>query len=229
MRASAGGIPKETAMHTEGTEPGNSRQLPNTSDEFGVLYQSTFETVYRYARMLMGNAPEAEDVTADVYLQAWRNRQGFRGGSSVVSWLLSITHNSAMSKLRKRGRETVGIEVFAEPADPANSPERELLASATAAEVRGAIQRLTPKQQHVILLRFFAGLSHKETGLRLGINAGAVRALQFRALRTLRIDIEKHRRAAQLAVGPGVLESAPSSIAGEWTAGREATPFGGGD
>ena len=216
-------------MPTQGTGPGNSRQLPDTSDEFGVLYQSTFETVYRYAHMLMGNAPEAEDITADVYLQAWRNRAGFRGGSSVVSWLLSITHNSAMSKLRKRGRETVGIEVFAEPIDGANSPERELLANATATEVRGAIQRLTPKQQHVILLRFFAGLSHKETGLRLGINAGAVRALQFRALRTLRSDIEKRRRAAQAAVGPVLLESASSSVAGEWSVGREITPLSGGD
>ncbi len=216
-------------MRTDGTEHGNSRQLPNTSDEFGVLYQSTFETVYRYARMLMGNAPEAEDVTADVYLQAWRNRDGFRGGSSVVSWLLSITHNSAMSKLRKRGRETVGIEVYAEPTDPANSPERELLAHATATEVRGAIQRLTPKQQHVILLRFFAGLSHKEAGLRLGIAAGAVRALQFRALRTLRADIEKRRRAAQLDAPSPALGAAAPSIPIDWGIGHEATPFSGGD
>ena len=216
-------------MPTQGSGPGNSRHLPDTSDEFGVLYQATFETVYRYAHMLMGNAPEAEDITADVYLQAWRNRAGFRGGSSVVSWLLSITHNSAMSKLRKRGRETIGIEVFAEPTDSANSPERELLANATATEVRGAIQRLTPKQQHVILLRFFAGLSHKETGLRLGINAGAVRALQFRALRTLRSDIEKRRRAAQAAAGPVLLESASSAGASEWSAGREITPIIGGD
>jgi RNA polymerase sigma-70 factor (ECF subfamily) len=202
-------------MLEQGADPGKSKQLPTDSDEFGALYQSTFETVYRYARMLMGNTPEAEDITADVYLQAWRHREGFRGSSSVVSWLLSITHNCAMSKLRKRGRETAGIEVFAEPADPTNSPERELLANATATEVRDAIQRLTPKQQHVILLRFFAGLSHKETGLRLGINAGAVRALQFRAMRTLRTDIESRRRAAQLAVGATALKPASPGLSND--------------
>ena len=174
-----------------------AKQLPDTAEGFGLLYEETFDTVYRYARTLMNEPAEAEDVTADVYLQAWRKRDTFRGRSTAIAWLLSITHNSAMSKLRTRGRETTAPEWVFDTADHHNNPEREVLANATGAEVRAAIRRLTQKQQSVILLRFFAGHSHKETAARLGLNSDAVRALQLRALRTLGEDVEMQRHRTE--------------------------------
>jgi RNA polymerase sigma-70 factor (ECF subfamily) len=170
-----------------------AKELPDTPEGFGCLYEETFDTVYRYARTLMNDPAEAEDVTADVYLQAWRKRDTFRGRSTAISWLLSITHNRAMSKLRKSGRETPAQEWLLDTEDHTVNPERDVIAGASGAEVRAAIRRLTPKQQGVILLRFFAGLSHKETATRLNLKSDAVRALQLRALRALRDDVEMQR------------------------------------
>lgn len=171
-----------------------AKHLPDTPEGFGCLYEETFDTVYRYARTLMNDPAAAEDVTADVYLQAWRKRDTFRGRSTAISWLLSITHNRAMSTLRRSGRETPAQDWLLDTPDQSVNPEREVIASASGAEVRAAIRRLTPKQQGVILLRFFAGLSHKETATRLSLNSDAVRALQLRALRALRDDVEMQRQ-----------------------------------
>lgn len=78
---------------------------------FSGLYEETVDNVYRYAYVLMRNADQAEDVTADAFLRAWRSRHNLRSESSAQAWLLSITHNSAMSLLRSN-REVAGLDAL---------------------------------------------------------------------------------------------------------------------
>ncbi len=152
---------------------------------FSALYERTVDSVYRYACVLVRDADRAQDVTADVYLKAWRNRHALRDEASAQPWLLSIAHNSAMSVLRST-RDVAGLEAASEPEDPGAGPEGELFAGLEARRLQEAIRRLTAEQQQVVFLRFFEGLHHEEVARRIGRNANAVRAVQFRALSRLR-------------------------------------------
>ena len=74
---------------------------------FARVYDESFDTVYRYALTLVRDEPRAEDVTSEVFLKAWKAREQFRGEGNLVSWLLSITHNSALSMVRAESRGAV--------------------------------------------------------------------------------------------------------------------------
>jgi RNA polymerase sigma-70 factor (ECF subfamily) len=152
---------------------------------FSALYERTVDHVYRYACVLVRDADRAEDITAEVYLKAWRNRDALRDEGSAQSWLLTIAHNSAMSVLRST-REIAGLEAASERQDPGGGPEGEVFAGMEAGRLQEAIRRLTAEQQQVVFLRFFEGLQHEEVARRMGSNANAVRAVQFRALSRLR-------------------------------------------
>lgn len=152
---------------------------------FSALYERTVDHVYRYACVLVRDADRAEDITAEVYLKAWRNRDALRDEGSAQSWLLTIAHNSAMSVLRST-REMAGLEAASERQDPGAGPEGEVFAGMEAGRLQEAIRRLTAEQQQVVFLRFFEGLQHEEVARRMGSNANAVRAVQFRALSRLR-------------------------------------------
>jgi RNA polymerase sigma-70 factor (ECF subfamily) len=157
---------------------------------FSGLYEESVDNVYRYAYVLMRNADLAEDVTADVFLKAWRSRHNLRTESSAQAWLLSIAHNAAMSLLRS-SREVAGLDDITEQEDTSANPEAEVFAGMEAGRLQGAIRRLTAEQQQVVFLRFFEGLHHEEVARRLGRNANAVRAVQFRALTRLRKLLEE--------------------------------------
>ncbi len=152
---------------------------------FSALYETSVDSVYRYAHVLVRDPDRAEDVTADVFLRAWRGRAGLRDEASALSWLLTITHNSSMTLLRST-REVSGIEAIAEAEDETADPAAELFAEMEAARIHDAVRKLTPEQQQVVFLRFFEGLPHEDVAQRLGSNANAVRAIQFRALSRLR-------------------------------------------
>ncbi len=68
--------------------------------EFRGLYEESFDTVYRYACALTGDLSLAEDVAADTFMRAWRSRDNYRAEGPVLSWLLSITHNTARTAIR---------------------------------------------------------------------------------------------------------------------------------
>ncbi|MEE9278262.1 MAG: sigma-70 family RNA polymerase sigma factor [Dehalococcoidia bacterium] len=168
-------------------------RLPQEREGFGRLYCETFDTVYRYASTLTSNATEAEDIAAEVFIRAWQSRARFRGEGSVLSWLLSITHNCAQTAIRKRGRESVDLDLVAGRADPAVDPGTALCARAFGMELQFAIRELTPSQQQVIFLRFVEGLSTEAIARRLGRGPDAVRALQSRAIKSLRVRLPAKR------------------------------------
>ena len=156
---------------------------------FEALYAETFDGVFRYAQLLLRDAHRAEDVTAEVFLRAWRSRDSYRGEGSHLSWLLAITHNVAHSILRST-REVADVDLLRDCEDGAAGPEAEFFLSVDAERVQEAVRLLTPEQQQVIFLRFFEGLPHEAVAARMGRNANAVRAIQFRALSRLRKLLE---------------------------------------
>ena len=193
---------------------------------FEAVYQETFSAVYRYACILMGDPTRAEDLAAEVYLLAWRARGSYRGTGTPLSWLLSITHNTA-AKFRDGERRYLQTPALMEgTADGDPTAEAALVAADAAAGVRAAIRMLTLAQQQVIVLRFFEDLSVAEVAERLGRQPAAVRALQYRAKQALR-HVLNERGALRLrfnAAGIGLLEELPMPAARHLTGSAAADP-----
>ena len=181
------------AATTAGTRRANrsTTDLGSLRDSaaFGQLYEQTVDSVYRYALVLVRDRDRAEDVAADVYLKAWKNRGGLRDGSAALPWLLSITHNVAISVLRS-SKEVSDVDLIADREDMNARTDTSLLAEADAASLQSAMRLLTPEQQQVVFLRFFEELPHDVVAARLNRNPNAVRAIQFRALSRLRKLLE---------------------------------------
>lgn len=155
---------------------------------FAGLYERTFHNAFRFALMLAHDHYLAEDIVHDAFARAWDARHTFHGDTELP-WVLSIVRNRAVDYFRAR-RETVDLDAISEPTEEESTQLPEL----TPAQLRTlhqAIARLTDEQQQVVYLRFYEGLSHDNVARRLGKNANAVRAIQFRALSRLRTLLER--------------------------------------
>lgn len=169
-----------------------ARATHRDSEAFGELYTLYFERVYRYVRLRTDNAVDAEDVTAAVFLSAWRGIERFlpRHEASFASWLFRLAHNALVDRYR-RARTMVSLdaphsEEYSGGGRAAPNPEVELEWQLTLRELHQALQTLTVEQRLVVLLRFVEGLSAREVGDIMGKQEGTVRGMQFRAIEALR-------------------------------------------
>jgi RNA polymerase sigma-70 factor (ECF subfamily) len=159
----------------------------NAEDEFVQFWDQTCGKVRAYMFCACCNASDAEDLTQDCFVRAFRNWEVFHGTGSRQAWLFAIARNAQVDWFRKLSREKralqthggSGGEVSLEPA-----------AEDTEALWR-AIEGLGPDQREVIHLRFAAGLSYAEIAEMLGVPVGTVRSRLHRGLETLRGLIEE--------------------------------------
>jgi len=145
--------------------------------------------VYAVARRIVGTPEEADDVTQDTLLTAFRHRDAFRGESRYRTWLYRIAFTTALGHLRRRSRsrETVaanedGLEY--QIPDGAPSPEAQLIDAEHARLVRGAVASLAPPYRDVLLARSTA--TEPEVAKQLGISIANVKVRAHRARKQLR-------------------------------------------
>ena len=171
---------------------------------FGRLYQRYVDDVYAYVQLRVRNAALAEDLTQDVFMNAFRGMSRFRWQGSLAPWLMRIAHNRVANHWRAMGRrpEQVGLPED-DPEDP--RPElagddariQRLLARPVGpAEIERALSRLTELQQQVIALRFGAGLTLMETADVMERTQNAIKNLQHNALVGLRRQLRVGEREA---------------------------------
>lgn len=156
------------------------------ADAFAALYRATLPVVYQAVFGRCGQPALAEDVTAEAFLRAMRSISRFSGSSrDFVAWVHRIARNAFLDHVKSaRVRWEVVVEELP-PAVATSDPESEAVGRVEAGKVREALSALTPDQQEVIYLRFLRDLSIAEVAEIVGRNEGAVKALQFRALRAL--------------------------------------------
>jgi RNA polymerase sigma-70 factor (ECF subfamily) len=163
------------------------RAIGGDVDAFADLFEITLPSVYRYLYGRCGNAALAEDLAQDSYLRAMRAvRTSFTGASTeFLSWVIRIARNRFLDHV-KSGRVRWEVVVEETPITFATSdPESEALDLVAGDDMKRALGRLTDEQQEIVLLRFFQGLPIAEVATITGRTEGAVKALQFRALRAL--------------------------------------------
>jgi RNA polymerase sigma-70 factor (ECF subfamily) len=176
-----------------------TRATQRDRDAFSQLYTLYVDRIYRYVRLKLGNATEADDITSAVFFNAWRTIHNFspQRESSFAAWLFRLAHNAVVDRFRSM-RDTISLDASDQRAaihSVQPGPEAQVERKLTIHELSVALGLLTEEQREVVLLRFVEGMSAREVGDVMGKQEGAVRGMQFRAIEALRRAMAQRHEA----------------------------------
>ena len=139
-------------------------------------------------RMMPGCPQEWEELTADVFLCAWRERKKLRPGKTK-SWLATVTRNRALNRLRAR-RELLPLEedilVLAQ-----DSPQPELEAQEAAQLVRAALETLEPSDRELFVRHYYYGQTVEKAAEEMGMNRSTAKTRLRRGREKLKRQLEQ--------------------------------------
>lgn len=163
------------------------RARAGETDAFGALYDHYVELVYRFIYYRVGAHALAEDLTSETFLRALRRMSVFSWqGKDFGAWLVTIARNLVLDHFKSsRYRLEVCVAEHIDAGHWEEGPERAVLDSFTRHTLFAAVRGLGAEQRQCVMLRFVHGLSVAETATVMGKNSGAVKALQYRAVRSL--------------------------------------------
>lgn len=157
-------------------------------DAFGEIVETYRDRLFGLAIGILRDRSAAEDVVQETFIKAFKNLKGFRGDSSIYTWLYRIAVNTAHNHLRRASRrvevdfDDVAPIIEARGQNPAESTANAELGVA----IDGAIQNLPPRQREVFMLHYFERMTHREIAEVLGVTEGAVKANFFHAVQKLK-------------------------------------------
>lgn len=160
---------------------------------FEELYREYLGRIYAYVRAQVGTTADAEDITAQVFMNAYQAYGRFEARNTTPSaWLFRIARNATLDHFRSRGRRdrlqrTIEHEPVAEE-DPAQQAEERVQYRALLLHVA----QLPERQRDAISLRH-SGLRFDEVGKLLGCSEDAAKMLYHRALKVLREAVAKEK------------------------------------
>ncbi|MGH2581176.1 MAG: RNA polymerase sigma factor [Actinomycetota bacterium] len=153
-------------------------------DAFGDLYRLHHARIFRMARLHLGDLGDgAEDAVAETFLRAWAALPRYLDtGAPFVAWLFGIARHVVLDEVA-RGRRVMPREELPERTRGWTVDDRLTLAQ--------AMDRLPTAQRQVVELKYLAGMRNEEVASALGKSKGAINAMQWRALGTLREILEE--------------------------------------
>lgn len=155
------------------------------------------EPAFRLAYLILGDAAQAEDVTQEAFIRAYRHIDRYDPARPFRPWLLAITANLARNQIRSVGRYLAAVQrlINREPERiKEHNPEHvenQISKRWQSQTMWHAIQRLDGKDQQIIFLRYYLDLPVAETASTLGIAEGTVKSRLHRALSRLQGIIER--------------------------------------
>lgn len=177
------------------------RAIARDKDAFAGLYDRHVVRVYRHIYYMVGNTAQAEDLTAQAFLQAWEAIERYQiRGAPFVSWLLRIAHNLGVSYLRSKKESSQLPETLVDHGSERN-PEEAVQQRLDGQRVREAILELRDEHRQVIILRFIEDLEYREVAAIVGKSVAAVRVIQHRALNALRKQMRNDEANGKAANG----------------------------
>lgn len=151
---------------------------------------------FAHAQRLLGNAAEAEDVAQEAMLRLWRIAPDWEPDRArVTTWLYRVTGNLCIDRMRKVARQSLPLDLIAEPVDPAPGAEARILAAARAQALTQALQQLPERQRQAVVLRHIEGLTNPEIAQIMETGVEAVESLTARGKRNLSAGLAEKRSA----------------------------------
>jgi RNA polymerase sigma factor (sigma-70 family) len=165
-------------------------------DAFGVLFDRHAKAVYNFLLRRTTDWSLAEDLTAAVFLQAWRRRgEVVFDGDSALPWLLGVARLTLRNATRSRSRyqsalsRVVASVSESKACDPADVVVSRLDGERQLAGLRAAIAGLPARHREVIELCVYAGLDQQAAAIALGVSVGTVKSRLHRARQRLASDL----------------------------------------
>jgi RNA polymerase sigma-70 factor (ECF subfamily) len=160
------------------------------SRAFATIYDAYAGRLHRFLLLRVTEPADAEDLLQRVFVKVIEALPRYQDrGMPFGAWLFRIARNVAIDFARARPNDNA-LRVAEGHSDERCEPAAAAELMADRRLVREALDLLTPVQRDVLIYRFFAGLSPREIGTLMGKREGSVRAIQFRALMTLRRHLE---------------------------------------
>lgn len=150
-----------------------------------LLVERHAAAVARFVASL-GERREVEEVVQDTFVRAFGSIEGFRGESSLRTWLFTIARNLVRDRVRSRRAERVMVPIEETHAVTEHDPLDGALGEETEARMHAAVERLTPMQREIFTLRVAEGLSYREIAAIVGSTEGAARVHYHNAMRAIK-------------------------------------------
>ena len=159
---------------------------------FAEIYERCQPLIYRYIFYQLGDAATAEDLTSEVFIRLVEKIDRFTyRGRPLLAWLYTIARN-LVTDHHRRTKQVQPLESDMQLAADTIDVEGSVLGKLTQRRLTIAITHLTEDQRQVILLRFIEGLDNATVATMLGKSVNSIKALQHRALDSLRRILEKN-------------------------------------
>jgi len=155
-------------------------------EAFDAIVERHRRQVYQLCYRYVGTHEDAADLAQDTFVRAFKGLRGFKGQSSIATWLYRIAVNVCLNRLALKTPRPEPLLADDRPDLQAVRPDAALLRAERAAEVRAAIQQLPRKQRATLILRVYHELPHEEIAAILGSSVGATKANLFHALANLK-------------------------------------------
>jgi RNA polymerase sigma-70 factor (ECF subfamily) len=157
-------------------------------EEFTQLYRAHLRDVYSYAYYRVGNHHDAEDLTEQTFLQAYRHferAQRESNGRPLRPWLIRIAHNLAANYYRDRSRRPQTPIDDAGALSTPHTTESLVEDRDDLARILAGVQELPDDRREALIMRFALGMDNREIARALGRTDGATKVLIHRAIRQL--------------------------------------------
>ncbi len=161
--------------------------------DFSDFYREHLRDVYNYTYYRTGNHHDAEDLTTQTFLQAYRHferAQRESNGRPLRPWLIRIAHNLAANYYRDRSRKpTSALE--GRTSDTPHDTEELVVGREDAVAVLEGVRSLPEDRREALIMRFALGMDNREIARALGRTEGATKVLIHRAIKQLEQELEK--------------------------------------
>jgi RNA polymerase sigma-70 factor (ECF subfamily) len=167
--------------------------------DFSDFYREHLRDVYNYTYYRTGNHHDAEDLTTQTFLQAYRHferAQREANGRPLRPWLIRIAHNLAANYYRDRSRKPTSVLDDAEIRQP-HDTEDLVVGREDAVAVLQGVRSLPEDRREALIMRFALGMDNREIARALGRSDGATKVLIHRAIKQLEQDLKSQEETME--------------------------------
>jgi len=162
------------------------------AEEFEQIVREYQDKIFCLAFAMLGDRASADETAQEVLVRVWKGLSGFRAESSLSTWIYSITRNTCLTALRRKGPPAGSLE------EPAMRREAERHAAArqpmaASTDAAALLDRLPVKYRQVVALYYMQEKSYDEVGRMLGLPVGTVKTYLFRARKSLAEELARER------------------------------------
>ncbi|MBI1418555.1 MAG: sigma-70 family RNA polymerase sigma factor [Limimaricola sp.] len=154
---------------------------------FSSLYAATSAKLFGLCLRVLNNRAEAEDALQEVFVKIWRNASRYQvNGLSPMTWLITVTRNHCIDRVRARKAATGDMEEAADLADAAPGPEAQAIAASEKGRIDDCLSQLEPDRADAVRRAYLEGDTYDELATRYRVPLNTIRTWLRRSLIKLR-------------------------------------------